>query len=124
MEQRINRTTLGITLGIILCGFFFGLVVIHYVFKPSLGAELLGGGAVFLFMVLSISSGLLRLHGKSNEIRGGRRWVAGLVIGPLGLGISALIGGLARQLVTGIVVGGIIFMAASLYFFIGPRPKA
>jgi len=121
MVQDIEWKGLGIASGIILTGLLVGFLVVHYIIKPSLTVELIGGGALFLFLLVVISGAFLKHYGVRRKKRSRRQWAVGLVAGPLGLGVFALIGFFVHQTTAGTSVGAVILIAATLYFFIGPK---
>lgn len=123
MEQKVDWTALSIAIAIMVSGLIVGLIVAHHVFKFSAAATFLGGSLLVLFLALVIATALLKLYGKRRRTRSGRQWVVGLVIGPLGVGMSALVGSFAHQIMAGMIVGGIIFTVSTLYFLIGPHQQ-
>lgn len=124
MPQKINRTLLSVFIVTMVVSFSLLMFFFHILLHPGLQAEMFVGGGMLLFTAIAVTGALLKMSGKRRKTRSGWQWAAGLVIGPMGLGASVIIGILAHQAVAGIVVGAVVLIWASLYFLIGPRPKS
>lgn len=124
MPQKINLTLLSIFLITLLVPLVLVAVLVHVFLHPSLQAELIVGGGTIFFASIAVIGALLKISGKRQIKPSWRQLVTGFIIGPLGLGLSALAGSFSHHALAGIVVGVSILVVATVYLLIGPRTKS